>query len=274
MERAIGFLCEGEWLYGVLHLPPAPGPRGLVIVVGGPQYRVGSHRQFVLLARALAVAGVPVLRFDYRGMGDSEGAERGFERIDADLRTAIDTLCEQTGSVREVVVWGLCDAASAALMYAPRDARVAGLVLLNPWVRSEQGIARTYLRHYYFRRLADAALWRKVARGEFRYRQALRSLYDTFRSASDRGDGNARPYTDRMREGLEQFRGRVLLVLSGDDLTASEFKDFVEASDAWRALVAGPRVTRRDLHAANHTFSRREWRDRVAAWTLEWLRSW
>ena len=49
-------------------------------MVGGPQYRVGSHRQFTLMARAFAAAGYPVLRFDYRGIGDSEGESRGFER--------------------------------------------------------------------------------------------------------------------------------------------------------------------------------------------------
>ena len=34
------------------------------------------------------------------------------------------------------------------------------------------------------------------------------------------------------------------------------------------------RVTRRELAGANHTFSRRVWRDAVAGWTLEWLRTW
>lgn len=56
-------------------------PLGLLMVVGGPQYRVGSHRQFVLLARDLAAAGIPVFPFDYRGMGDSTGQARDFEGI-------------------------------------------------------------------------------------------------------------------------------------------------------------------------------------------------
>ena len=43
--------------------------RGMLIVVGGPQYRAGSHRQFTLLARDVAATGVPTMRFDYRGMG-------------------------------------------------------------------------------------------------------------------------------------------------------------------------------------------------------------
>src|SRR5262245_34032234 len=89
-ERALTFKCEDETLVGVMHVAPAPAVRGVLIVVGGPQYRVGSHRQFLLLARHLAAAGVPVFRFDYRGMGDSSGAVRTFEDIGTDLRCAMD----------------------------------------------------------------------------------------------------------------------------------------------------------------------------------------
>jgi len=48
---------------------------------------VGSHRQFVQLARRLAKQGYPTLRFDYRGMGDSEGVYRSFENVGPDLQT-------------------------------------------------------------------------------------------------------------------------------------------------------------------------------------------
>ena len=73
-EQALSVECRGESLLGVLHLPITPRDLGVIVVVGGPQYRAGSHRQFVLLARALADAGHAVLRLDVRGMGDSTGA--------------------------------------------------------------------------------------------------------------------------------------------------------------------------------------------------------
>ncbi len=138
-RHALAFSCEGERLYGVLDLPARAHKRGVLVVVGGPQYRAGSHRQFTLLARTLADQGIAAMRFDYRGMGDSEGEPRSFESIDADLRAAIDTFFREAPGLEEVVLWGLCDAASAALLYAATDARVAGLVLLNPWVRTESG---------------------------------------------------------------------------------------------------------------------------------------
>ncbi|MEO7385660.1 MAG: hydrolase 1, exosortase A system-associated, partial [Gammaproteobacteria bacterium] len=80
-ERVVTFTCEGDTLIGILHEALVPATRGVLIVVGGPQYRIGSHRQFVLLARDLARQGIPILRFDYRGMGDSDGRFRGFEHV-------------------------------------------------------------------------------------------------------------------------------------------------------------------------------------------------
>ncbi|MDB5838838.1 MAG: hydrolase 1, exosortase system-associated, partial [Herminiimonas sp.] len=175
-ERTICFACEDCWLYGVLSMPERPVSRGVLIAVGGPQYRVGSHRQFTLLARYLASHGVPVMRFDYRGMGDSEGEARDFEDVDQDLRAAVDQFMREVPALEELALWGLCDAASAVLFYAHRDPRVTGLALLNPWVRTDSGIAKTYLKHYYLRHLFGRDLWKKILRGEFDYGAAVRSF--------------------------------------------------------------------------------------------------
>lgn len=287
-ERALVFPCEGEELLAVLHAPRVTPRKGVLLVVGGPQYRVGSHRQFLLLARHLAVAGIPVLRFDYRGMGDSSGGQRDFERVGDDIHAAIDAFQKELPGLEEIVIWGLCDAASAACFHAHRDPRVSGLILLNPWVRSEAGIARAYLRHYYLQRLFDPEMWGKIRRGEFAFGEALRSFFSMLGSARGRGtdavvqqqDDSAvaaapdAPLAERVRLGLEQFSGRVLLILSGQDLTADEFRDTLKASRPFRKLVSGPRFTRRELEAADHTFSRRAWRDQVARWSREWLESW
>ncbi len=286
-ERPVQFACGADLLLGILHPSSEPSPRGVLIVVGGPQYRVGSHRQFVLLARALAASGIPVLRFDYRGMGDSEGAPRTFDAVGDDLRAAIDAFQQELPRLREVVIWGLCDAASAALFYAHTDARVCGLVLLNPWVRTEAGVARAYVKHYYLARLFNRDLWRKVLTGAFDYRASLRSLWDNAiaalhvtRPTLGQGGGPAQsrslladgggPLPKRMLEGLVLFRGPVLVILSGRDLTADEFRDTIRASPRWRRLMKEPRVSTHELAAADHTFSSAMWRSQVDAWTLQW----
>jgi exosortase A-associated hydrolase 1 len=275
-ERAVTFPCGGEPLYGVLALPAQPGRRGVLVVVGGPQYRAGSHRQFVLLARALAAAGIPVMRFDYRGMGDSGGAQRGFDSVGEDLDAAIGQFMASVPGMDEVVLWGLCDGASAAAIYAPGDARVSGLVLLNPWVRTPEGEARATLKHYYRGRLLDRGLWTKIAQGRFELRAAAQSLAGLVaKTVAPRPPAAAgKTLPEKMYDGLSAFDGRLLVITSGADLTAQEFADLAGSTPAWRALMAAPRVTTRKLAPADHTFSRRGWRDQVALWTGDWVSSW
>lgn len=286
-ERTLAFPCQGEQLYGILSLPEQASARGVLIVVGGPQYRAGSHRQFTLLARHLASHGIPVMRFDYRGMGDSHGAARNFEDVSADIRAAIDQFMTAAPALREVVLWGLCDAASAALFYAHQDERVCGLALLNPWVRTEQGLAKAYLKRYYLKRAFDTALWQKIVRGGFDIQTATRSLLGMMRTVlrarrhASRWQASGlaeQPGTlslpEKMYDGLRRFNGNVLLVLSGDDMTAQEFSELISASGKWRKLLRHRKIQRQHLAAANHTFSRHEWRDQVATWTRDWIRGW
>ena len=209
------------------------------------------------------------------GLGDSGGTFAGFENIDDDIRAAADAFTAQLPELEDIVLWGLCDAASAILFYAHSDLRIAGSVLLNPWVRSESGYAKTQLRHYYLSRVFSRALWSKILRGQFRLSESAGSLAGTVKKAASAGpdDGGDNPLADRMAGGLEKFSRPVLLIMSGNDLTAREFDDAAKASQRWRKLIADNRLTRRDLPAADHTFSRRAWRDEVAALTIDWVKN-
>ena len=268
--------CDCESLASVLALPQHPVDMGVVIIVGGPQYRVGSHRQFVLLARHLAAHGIATLRFDCRGMGDSTGTQRTFEDISADIHCAITALIESVPTVRKVALWGLCDGASAALLYLEEraDPRVSGLCLVNPWVRSVASLARTHIEHHYWRRLHEPAFWARVATG----RVGLRALASLWRNVTlTLGPGRAvvedrqRPFQQRMADAWRRFPGPILLLMSENDYTADEFRGALDTDPFWQGASAHPRLEQHDILGADHTMSASATRQSVEELTRSWL---
>ncbi len=295
-ETALQIACAGDAMVGIVS-QPADGRdisrTGMVMVVGGPQYRVGSHRQFVLLARRLAEAGFAVLRFDYRGMGDSEGAPRDFEAVQDDIAAATQALHDTCSNVKQIVLFGLCDGASAALMYVGPAAlrqtadflasKIVGLCLLNPWVRSQASLARTHLKHHYSQRLMQADFWRKLAGGGFDWRKSAQELLGNLRlrasAGSSSGNGGENhhgspvqmPFQRQMATAFKSFQGQVLLILSGNDYTAKEFLDCAASDAQWRGALQRSGLQRLDLPLADHTFSSQLWRAEVEQSIVLWM---
>jgi pimeloyl-ACP methyl ester carboxylesterase len=126
--------------FGWLH--PGKGTRGVVLChTYGHEY-VWTYSGMRQLAETLSAQGVWVLRFDYLGTGDSDGADLSpdqFETSVADIGQAIDYLKQETG-VEHVTLCGLRLGAVFALASALRSP-VDDLVLLAPVMSG-----RTYMR--------------------------------------------------------------------------------------------------------------------------------
>lgn len=271
LEKPVVISCAGDSLVGILHAGHASAAVGVVFVVGGPQYRAGSHRQFVMMARQFAAAGVPVLRFDYRGMGDSDGMQRSFEAIDEDIRAAIDRFTSELPGIQNVFLFGLCDAASAILMYAPDDQRVSGLMLMNPWVRSSQSEAHTYLHHYYLQRILQKSFWRKVFSGELAFVRSLREFFRSIQKSRETTQPSQGTFQLRMLVGLKRFHGPILIPISGRDLTAQEFLDLSHNHGQWKSAMNRPNVTVRKYDKADHTMSAAKDLSRAGRDCIAWL---
>lgn len=256
-ESALLIGPPGREMLAVLTSPAPAGsakPIGVVIVVGGPQTRVGAHRQFVSLARALAAAGHPCLRFDYTGMGDSPGPMPDFERAGPDIGRACKALQAARPDCQKIALWGLCDGATAALLYAAENPDIAAVIAANPWARSEATRAQTMVKTHYGSRLKSAEFWKKLASGKVDVlasaREAVQHLVRATRPASPQG-ADSSDLPTRLACALARLGGRAHLQLSGRDLVASEFKIAMPAQQANQLLLE------RAFHliGADHTFS-------------------
>lgn len=271
-ETPVVFCCGSDELIGIIHRPEkkVACTTGVLIVVGGPQYRGGSHRQFVKLARDLSGVGIPAMRFDYRGMGDSTGKQISFEETEPDIKAAIETFIVHCFGIKQIVLWGLCDAASACLMYSMTDERIKGMVLANPWVRTESGIAKAHLKHYYTARFFEKEFWLKLLTFDFNYKSSFISIVGQVCQWLIHREKNV-PFQAKMKSAIRQFQGKILFIISGNDMTALEFKDLVKASPLWIQKIKSPDVQWVEIEAADHTFSQMAWKSLVSKMTIEFI---
>jgi exosortase A-associated hydrolase 1 len=172
MRRLLTFAC-GEASLGA-SLDHAGGSTGLLMVTGGSQTRIGSHRMYERLAAALAHEDIPVFRFDRRGVGDSEGEDPGFRGSGPDIAAAAAAFRASSPNLERVIGFGLCDGASALALFGA-DADLDGLILVNPWlVEAEAGAPPpAAIRSHYRNRLKTREGWSRLLRGSISYRKAL-----------------------------------------------------------------------------------------------------
>lgn len=130
MRTIVNFPCGTDNLVGSFNA--ADGTTGLLIISGGNEIRSGAYAGQAAMAQYFQALGYPVFRFDRRGVGDSEGENRGFEHSVDDIAAALETLRSLAPQLRHIVGFGNCDAATALVLYPNRDA-FSTLILANPW---------------------------------------------------------------------------------------------------------------------------------------------
>ncbi len=264
IESPLLFPCGEETLLGIHAQPEASREVGVLFLIGGDQYRIGSQRQFVRWARAFSEAGYPTLRFDVRGMGDSTGEPADFTEQGPDILAAVQAWQAANPALRRWVVMGLCDGASSALLQLPSlMSGLAGYVLMNPWVETPALQEAVQVRHYYLQRVCSVAFWRKLLSGEVALGASLGEFVGKcwrlfFADQSPVPVAETLPYPARMAKAWKMAsvaKVPMALLLSGQDYTAKSFLLHVSQDEYWQGCLSVAELSRYDFPAADHTFS-------------------
>jgi exosortase A-associated hydrolase 1 len=242
-RRHLHFACEGRTLAATLDSASAAGSTGLLIVSGGNEIRAGAWGGQARMAARLAAEGVPVMRYDRRGVGESEGENKGFRGSAADISAALQAFRAAAPHLRRVVAFGNCDAASALALFAADLPGIDALVLANPWTiegdDEPAGHAPEALRRRYWDRLRDPVALLRLLTGKVNLAKLWRGLRASARKGGPSG------LAAEMQAGLARFGGPVTILLAERDRVAQVFVAHWPAGDE--------QVQRHD--SASHSFS-------------------
>jgi len=150
------FESQGRTLFGWLHQPPAAAsPRALGLVICNPfgYEALCAHRSLRAFATTAASLGIPALRFDYAGTGDSADTDPSVEQLEIwvrDVVAAVEELRRRCG-VEHVCLLGLRLGALIAVLVAARHRVAQSLVLVAPILSGQR-----YLRELRTTQLAAA----------------------------------------------------------------------------------------------------------------------
>jgi alpha/beta superfamily hydrolase len=138
-------------LEGILHLPADKEGRQPGAVICHPHSLYGGSMGVplvVAIAEELARRGVAALRFNFRGVGRSQGTYADGEGEMADVAGALDFLEGQEGVDRErLYLVGYSFGAGVGLRHAENDPRVAAVAVVAPYVENpSQSLLKSYTR--------------------------------------------------------------------------------------------------------------------------------
>lgn len=290
---------DGHRLFGILHEPASPR-RDLAVILLSPgiKSRVAPHRMYCELAEAFLAQGFTVLRFDFHGLGDSEGSVENCRLADfygsvqlgryaADAAAAIDWTIARC-QVPRVIVGGLCGGALTGLFSGAGDARVAGLFGFGvPVVLDGSNIDGTRymsvgqlrgLRVRYLHKLLDVPSWIRLLTLRTDFRLLLRALCVRREAAGppsladpEAVRGNVNPhfrpaFTRMLADGRP-----ILLLFAGSDRLYWEFTE--KYANVFPQEIARFRdvLDVQVIADANHVFTFRKWQEQMIRVTCQWV---
>ena len=253
MEIPIQIDVSGESVLGVMHLPnqKAKGSPVAIMFYGFNGERVDNNRISVLCGRRAEECGVTYVRFDYRGLGLSEG-EFWNTSLDTKLEDAvavIESVKELLGPDISIIALGFSDGVRIVTRLMKVCPDIKGLCLWSPVLFSITDEVHGKIRRKFYREPTTKQLVSQH-RGLWVGQQYLRQL-----SA-----------TDHEFDSITDSNKQIVAIFGGNDPTIRETQ-----SELHRLAETGSD----NIHAilipdADHLFSEAKWIDQIIGETVRW----
>lgn len=223
-----------EGLFGVLEESADASDVCALFLNAGAQRHTGPNRMWVEAARRWAALGVPSLRVDLEGLGESDGDPSPYAEVEAlyvpglvaQVGTLLDVL-EERGLGPRFVLVGLCAGAYWSFHTARQDPRVSAALMLNPraliWdpeIERERAVRKAG------RSLRSGAKWKKLLRGGVEREHIVGHVRALARSARA-GQRDELDVGDELRHALATLDARgveLLLAFSHDEPLREELE--------------------------------------------------
>lgn len=296
----------GHKLFGTIHRPIDSSNNELptiVLLSPGVKMRVGPHRLYSRLTEMLVGLGFTVFKFDFFGLGDSEGELNRKHLMEVyndtesglfveDAMDALDWLSTTTGE-QSFLLGGLCGGAITSILAASENPRVLGLICLGPTVTMsmppEQRMKYassgelSALRGAYLRKLLDPKSWVRLF--------SLKSDFGTIRksigqalgrksrpnkrsqSSESETNSNANPRFPTAFFSIVKSGRKILLVFSQADKAYWDFQEKFAEKYPDELEDAQDFYEMRVIENANHVFTFREWEYAMHKFVGEWLKA-
>lgn len=293
-------------LFGILHKPEKVLRKEAIILLSpGIKNRVAPHRLYVKMANAFAEIGFTVFRFDYYGLGDSEGEID--EELTADLYGSIevgryvdDTISAMNwlnseNGIKQFILAGLCGGAITGLLSSIKDTRVVGLlglalpiILSSSSVTYDKFLTATELsqkRSFYVNKLFTVKAWRSWIRFltfQSDYRLIFRSLFlSKFTNKNDNSKVKqdvknpkvpniVNPhFIPTLKKAIELGQNYCLIFAEADRHYWQFFEHVIDKG--YIDFKKHSNIELTVIKNANHIFSFTDWQSKMLRTSVNWL---
>ena len=282
IERSISF-GESNGLIGTICMPSLPAVNcadiGFILFNAGVVHRIGPHRINVRLARKLSGSGIPSIRFDLAGQGDSARpvhSRTSLEQVTVDLRSAMDALVAST-DVRRFALFGFCSGGYHGYDIALTDDRIHGLLMFDayiyPTARTRINLYRMRIRQHGLLKAAGGWAGRRISAAMQRTR-AVPASGNNVRQAATAAYSIGLPSKSDFASGLKTLLARgvnIHLLYAGEGLEHYNYER--QFDDAFRKFGIADRVTTTffpDMdHVATGITAQAAFMHRIEAWAVD-----